>query len=99
MVVYNTQEHCCDIYEVKHSAEMVADQSKHLRDEEKIRLTEKRFGEVKDRFVLYRGANAENEDGIIYKNVAEYLKGLPDSAMTESIGQDLEEGQSWGPKM
>ena len=99
MVVYNTQEHCCDIYEVKHSAEMVADQSKHLRDEEKIFLTEKRFGEVKDRFVLYRGANAENEDGIIYKNVAEYLKGLPDSAMTESIGQDLEEGQSWGPKM
>ena len=99
MVVYNTQEHCCDIYEVKHSAEMVADQSKHLRDEEKIRLTEKRFGEVKDRFVLYRGANAENEDGIIYKNVAEYLKGLPDSAMTESIGQDMEEGQGWGPKM
>lgn len=99
MVVYNTQEHCCDIYEVKHSAEMVADQSKHLRDEEKILLTEKRFGEVKNRYVLYRGANAENEDGIIYKNVAEYLKGLPDSAMTESIGQDLEEGQSWGPKM
>lgn len=99
MVVYNTQEHCCDIYEVKHSAEMVADQSKHLRDEEKIRLTEKRFGEVKDRFVLYRGANTENEDGIIYKNVAEYLKGLPDSAMTESIGQDMEEGQNWGPKM
>lgn len=99
MVVYNTQEHCCDIYEVKHSAEMIADQSKHLRDEEKILLTEKRFGEVKYRYVLYRGANAENENGIIYKNVAEYLKGLPDSAMTESIGQDMEEGQNWGPKM
>lgn len=99
MVVYNAQEHCCDIYEVKHSAEMVVDQSKHLRDEGNILLTEKRFGEVKNRFVLYRGANAENEDGIIYKNVAEYLKGLPDSAMTESIGQDMEEGQSWGPKM
>lgn len=99
MVVYNTQEHCCDIYEVKHSAEMVSDQAKHLRDEEKMRLTEKRFGEVKNRYVLYRGANAENEDGIIYKNVAEYLKGLPDSAMTESIGQDMEEGQGWRPKM
>ena len=99
MVVYNTQEHCCDIYEVKHSAEMVVEQAKHLRDEEKILLTEKRFGEVKNRFVLYRGANAESEDGIIYKNVAEYLKGLPDSAMTESIGQDMEEGQGWGPKM
>ena len=99
MVVYNTQEHCCDIYEVKHSAEMVVEQAKHLRDEEKILLTEKRFGEVKNRFVLYRGANAESEDGIIYKNIAEYLKGLPDSAMTESIGQDMEEGQGWGPKM
>ena len=78
---------------------MIADQSKHLRDEEKIFLTDKRFGEVKNRYVLYRGANAENENGIIYKNVAEYLKGLPDSAMTESIGQDMEEGQNWGPKM
>ena len=99
MVVYNTREHCCDIYEVKHSEQMVAEQAKHLQDEEKIRLTEKRFGEVKNRCVLYRGTNAENEDGIIYKNVAEYLKGLPDSAMTESIGQDMEEGQGWGPKM
>ena len=86
MVVYNTREHCCDIYEVKHSEQMVAERAKHLQDEEKIRLTEKRFGEVKNRCVLYRGANAENEDGIIYKNVAEYLKGLPNSAMTESIG-------------
>ena len=99
MVVYNTREHCCDIYEVKHSEQMVAEQAKHLQDEEKIRLTEKRFGEVKNRCVLYRGTNAENEDGIIYKNVAEYLKGLPDSAMTESIGQEMEEGQGWGPKM
>lgn len=99
MVVYNTQEHCCNIYEVKHSEQMAAEQAKHLVDEEKIRLTENRFGEVKGRYVLYRGANAEREDGIIYKNVAEYLKGLPDSAMTEGIGQDMEEGQSRGPKM
>ena len=99
MVVYNKQEHNCDIYEVKHSTQIVADQTKHLRDEEKVRLTENRFGEVKGRYVLYNGANTENEDGIVYKNAAEYLKGLPDTAMTESIGQDMEEGQSWGPKM
>lgn len=99
MVVYDKQEHCCDIYEIKHSEQMIKDQAKHLMDEEKNALTERRFGEIKGRYVLYRGANAETEEGIIYKNVAEYLKGLPDTAMTESIGQDMEEGQGWGPKM
>lgn len=99
MVVYDKQEHCCDIYEIKHSEQMIKDQAKHLMDEEKNALTERRFGEIKGRYVLYRGANAETEEGIIYKNVVEYLKGLPDSAMTESIGQDMEEGQDWGPKM
>lgn len=101
MVVYNTQEHCCDIYEVKHSDKLVIEQAKHLMNEKMIELTERRFGEVKNRYVLYRGETVEHETGVVYKNVAEYLKGLPDTAMTESVGQDIDddEGHSWGQKM
>lgn len=101
MVVYDKQEHCCDIYEVKHSDKMVYDQAKHLMDEEKIAMTERRFGEVRGRYVLYRGETQENEMGILYKNASEYLKGLPDTAMNEDIGQDIdeEEGHGWKHKM
>lgn len=101
MVVYDKQEHCCDIYEVKHSDKMVYDQAKHLMDEEKIALTERRFGEVRGRYVLYRGETKENEMGILYRNASEYLKGLPNTAMTEDIGQDIaeEEGHGWKHKM
>lgn len=101
MVVYDKQEHCCDIYEVKHSDKMVYDQAKHLMDEEKSTLTERRFGEIKGRYVLYRGETSENEMGILYRNVSEYLKGLPETAMTEDIGQDIdeEEGHGWKHKM
>lgn len=101
MVVYDKQNHCCDIYEVKHSDKMVYDQAKHLMDEGKIALTERRFGEVRGRYVLYRGETSENEMGILYRNVSEYLKGLPETAMTEDIGQDIdeEEGHGWKHKM
>ena len=85
MVIYDRENHSCKIYEIKHSTEISKEQVIHLLNEEKLEKTERRFGEITGRYVLYRGANAENEDGIIYKNVAEYLKGLPDSAMTESI--------------
>lgn len=101
MVVYDKQEHCCDIYEIKHSDKMVYEQTRHLTDEEKNAMTERRFGEIKGRYVLYRGEPQENEFGILYRNVSDYLKGLPDTAMTEDIGQDIdeEEGQGFKHKM
>ncbi len=85
MVVYDKQEHCCDIYEIKHSDKMIYDQAKHLMDEEKAALTESRFGKIKRKYVLYRGETNSGEKGIFYKNVSEYLKGLPYTAMTENI--------------
>ncbi len=88
MVVYDKQNHCCDIYEIKHSDKMVYDQAKHLMDEEKKTLTEKRFGKIKGRYILYRGETKNNEQmGIIYRNVSEYLKGLPETATTGIIRQ------------
>ena len=91
MVVYDKQEHCCDVYEIKHSDKMVYDQTKHLIDEEKIALTERRFGEVRGKFVLYRGEMKENESGILYQNASDYLNGLPDTAITEDIEEDIEQ--------
>lgn len=100
MVVYDKQEHCCDVYEIKHSDKMVYDQTKHLIDDDKIDLTESRFGEVRGRYVLYRGETKENEMGILYRNASEYLKGLPNTAMTEDIRQDIdEEDGGWNHKM
>ncbi len=86
MVVYDKRNHCCYIYEIKHSDKMIYDQAKHLMDEEKMTLTEKHFGEIKGKYVLYRGETKKNEMGILYRNMSEYLKGLPETAMNENIG-------------
>lgn len=85
MVVYNKIEHCCDIYEIKHSNKMIYEQAKHLMDEEKETSTKGRFGDIKGKYVLYRGETKQNEMGISYKNVSEYLKGLPKTAMLNNI--------------
>lgn len=76
MVVYDTEENCCDIYEIKHSEKAIPNQYRHLVDEEKCQQTERRFGEIQGRYVLYRGGGMETEAGVIYQNVENYLKSL-----------------------
>lgn len=76
MVVYDTEKNCCDIYEIKHSEKYFPDQYRHLVDEEKCRQAERRFGEIRGRYVLYRGEDMDTEAGVIYENVEKYLKSL-----------------------
>ena len=76
MVVYDENENNCAIYEIKHSDKIVPEQYRHLIDEEKCRQTERRFGKVVKRCVLYRGAEHETEDGVEYQNVETYLRHL-----------------------
>ena len=64
-----------EIYEIKHSAEMVPEQYKNLTDEEKCRATEFRFGAIKKKAVIYRGEDAIDGD-IQYLNVENYLRFL-----------------------
>lgn len=45
-------------------------------DEEKLQQTEKRFGSIKTRCVLYRGEETVLENEVEYRNVEKYLKGL-----------------------
>ena len=66
----------CAIYEIQHSDQIVPEQYRHLTDEEKCRQTERRFGKIVKRCVLYRGMDYETEEGIVYQTVEEYLKRL-----------------------
>ncbi len=88
MVVYDTEENCCDIYEIKHSKKVIPNQYRHLLDEEKCQQTEGRFGEIRGRYVLYRGGGVETETGVIYQNVENYLKSLSEGVfVTQEINR------------
>ncbi len=76
MVVFDPDKASCSIFEIKHSAESVPEQYRHLVDEGKCRDTEFRFGPITGKYVIYRG-ETQSVNGIQYMNVEEYLKGLP----------------------
>ena len=75
MVVFDPAAASCEIYEIKHSAEIVTEQVRHLTDPEKCAMTEHRYGTITRKTVLYRGTT-QDTDGIRYMNVEEYLKGI-----------------------
>ena len=72
MVVFSPQTASCEIYEIKHSAEIMPAQTRHLRDEKKCAETASRFGTITGKYVIYRG-ETRDEDEIRYVNVEEYL--------------------------
>lgn len=75
MVVFDRQSSTCRLYEVKHSDKIVDQQARYLRDETKLALISHRFGEIKGRYVIYRGETQTVGD-IEYVNVEEYLNAL-----------------------
>ncbi len=75
MVVFDPDAGNCEICEIKHSAEIVPEQARHLIDPEKCAMTEHRYGPITGKTVLYRGAT-QDVDGVRYVNVEEYLKGV-----------------------
>ncbi len=79
MVVFNPEEGSCEIYEIKHSKEVVPQQCRHLLDEQKCKETEFRYGPINGKYVIYRGAATtllEAGEDVFYLNVEEYLKKL-----------------------
>lgn len=83
MVVFNPDEGTCEIYEIKHSKEVVPLHCKHLLDEQKCKDTEFRYGTITGKYVIYRGATTslvkagvETQEDVAYLNVEEYLKKL-----------------------
>lgn len=75
MVIYDQQNLSCEIYEIKHSKEKVANQYRHLIDQDKCAMVEHRYGEITKKIVIYRGKTCIFND-IEYLNVEEYLKSL-----------------------
>ena len=83
MVVFDPEKGTCEIYEIKHSKEVVPQQCKHLLDEQKCKETEFRYGRITGKYVIYRGvttslvqAGVETQEDVTYLNVEEYLKTL-----------------------
>lgn len=76
MVIQDKAKKQCEIFEIKHSKQMVSTQYRHINNEEKIVLTDAQFGKVVRKCVLYRGESQVLENGVEYKNVEEFLKGL-----------------------
>lgn len=76
MIIYDSKLNTCECYEIKHSTKIVPGQTRFLIDEEKLRQTSRRFGQITKRCVLYRGKDAVMENGIEYQNVEKYLKQL-----------------------
>ncbi len=80
MVVFDPRKACCEIYEIKHSDQMVKEQCRHLLDRKKCSDTEFRYGKILSRNVIYRGvAGCLGE--VNYLNVEEYLKGLRNNSV------------------
>ena len=75
MVIFDPDKLCCEIFEIKHSAERVPEQYRHLIDEEKCKAAEHHYGTITGKYVIYRGETTDS-DGIRYLNVEEYLKAL-----------------------
>ncbi len=75
MVVADPETLTCEIYEIKHSKEVVPAQYRYLTDEEKCAQTEHRYGAITARTVIYRGETTKS-DNVKYVNVEAYLKGL-----------------------
>lgn len=89
MVVYDKRKDHCAVFEVKHSGKTALEQRRHLINKENLLLTEKRFGEVLRRCVLYQGQPLVTAEGVEYANVGSYLEGLGHE-------MSLEQGQCSG---
>ncbi len=56
MAIYDSKENTCECYEIKHSDQIVAAQPQYLVDEEKLKQTSKRFGNIRrPLFILKSG--------------------------------------------
>lgn len=73
MVKFDPETASCEIFEIKHSDQMVPNQYRHLVDEKKCSDTEHRYGTIKGKYVLYRGENQQVGE-VRYWNVEDYLK-------------------------
>lgn len=75
MLIYDSQSGTCEAYEIKHSAERTPNQYRTLISEEVRAATERIYGKIMRRCVIYRGTDIppEENNGVEYINVERYL--------------------------
>ena len=73
IVVHDKESLTCKIYEIKHSKEIAPEQFRHLVDEQNCALTERSFGKITGKIVIYRGEIME-VGNVHCINVEEHLK-------------------------
>ena len=76
MVIYDSDTDSCELYEIKHSVQIVDKQYSVLTDAEECSRVEKKYGQILRKHVLYRGNAAVLENGVAYENVEQYLKSI-----------------------
>ena len=76
MVVYDKEQATCEIYEIKHSQEVISNQQRFITNQDLCEKTEFRFGKIISKNVIYRGADQKLDNGVNYLNVENYLKNL-----------------------
>ena len=76
MVIVDSDALTCALYEVKHTTTPDERQLRHLCDKMKLAATERQYGTVTERTVLYRRPDFAHKSGVAYRNVASYLKSL-----------------------
>lgn len=76
MVIYDSKNNTCECYEIKHSNQVVERQMQHLTNEKYLEETERKFGQITRKCVIYRGEDVALENGVVYKKVENYLKSL-----------------------
>ena len=76
MVIYTSGDNTCELYEIKHSREIIPHQYHVLEDEEQTKAAEQQYGKVTRKCVIYRGESCTLENGIEYLNVEDYLRSL-----------------------
>lgn len=77
MVVFDPATISCRLYEIKHSRERAPEQYRHLLDEEKCSIARQLYGTIEEKYVIYRGEEAFEQD-IHYLNAESYLCSLGD---------------------
>ncbi len=76
MVIQDIKNSTCEIFEIKHSSQIITNQYRHLINPEYTSLTEKIFGKITKKAVIYKGSPQTLANGIEYINAEDYLTNL-----------------------
>lgn len=96
MVIRGNKNNTCAIYEIKHSQERVAEQSRHLNNEDMLNMTTPRFGALVGRYVLYLGEDCDTVEGIAYRNAESFLKDIPNIDIVSGMEETESEAEDQG---